>query len=129
MAEIIIETDRLVMRTQAEADFDIWMQHMNTPQVREYLGGLEEIHAVEAAFARSAACQAREGFSFWFVALKECGTLIGSCGLKHVDAEPAPEAIKGDVEIHHTTFAHRRAELRWMTTWIERIATGVIKRK
>ncbi|MEE9435011.1 MAG: GNAT family N-acetyltransferase [Sphingorhabdus sp.] len=99
MADIIIETERLILRTQAAADFDIYMQHINTPAVRRYLGGVEEAHEAEAAFARSAANQAREGFSFWFAALKETGTLIGICGLKRIDADAAPAEIKGDFEI------------------------------
>jgi len=99
MAEIIMETKRLVLRTQAETDFDIWMRDINSQRVKEYLGGIEEPHEAEAAFARAAASQAKEGFSFWFVTIKETGALIGCCGLKRLDAEPAPEAIKGEVEI------------------------------
>lgn len=99
MPDIIIETERLILRTLAAGDFDVWMKHMNTPAVREYLGGLEEAHDVEAAFARGEASQAKEGFSFWFVAKKECGKLIGICGLKRVDAQTAPEQMIGDMEI------------------------------
>ncbi len=99
MADIIIETPRLILRTQAEGDFEIWMQHMNTPKVREFLGGPEEAHDIEAAFARGAASQAREGFSFWFVTEKQTGTLLGCCGLKRLDAATAPEHVKGELEI------------------------------
>ena len=99
MPEIILETDRLVLRTIAEGDYSVWIKYMNVPEVREYLGGVEEPHEIEAAFARMEASQATQGFSFWFAALKSCGTLIGSCGLKRLDAETAPESIKGEIEI------------------------------
>ncbi len=99
MADIIIETDRLILRTQAETDFDVWMREINSQRVKEYLGGIEEPHETEAAFARAAASQAKEGFSFWFVALKETGELIGACGLKRLDADTAPNEIKGNIEI------------------------------
>ena len=54
MAEIIIETPRMILRTEAPGDLAIFLEHMNTPHVQEHLRGVKEPHEVEAAFARMA---------------------------------------------------------------------------
>jgi RimJ/RimL family protein N-acetyltransferase len=85
MAEIILETQRLILRTQAPGDQEQFLLHLNTPQVREHLCGPQEPHEIEAGFAKVAATRAQHGFGFMVVQHKESGDVIGNCGLKVID--------------------------------------------
>lgn len=97
MPEICIETARMILRTEAPGDLEIWAQHMNTEQVTDHLGGPRPLLKIEANFARNAACQAQHGFSFWIMQHKINGDVIGNCGLKRVDNEHA--SMQGELEI------------------------------
>ena len=99
MAEIVIETERLILRTEAPGDLAIWALHMNTPAVMDHLGGPRDLHKIEAAFAATAANRARHGFSFMMMQHKESGDLIGNCGLRRVDNPLAPAIMKDAFEI------------------------------
>ena len=97
MAELILETDRLILRTRDEADMPVWLEHLNTPAVMKHLGGPQDIVEIESAFARNAAWQAQHGHSFWIVQHKGNGDLIGMCGLKRFDNEHG--SMAGEFEI------------------------------
>jgi RimJ/RimL family protein N-acetyltransferase len=99
MAEIIIETDRLIMRTEAPGDQEIWAQHMDTPAVMDHLGGPRDVIKIEAAFAKTAANHAKHGFSFMMMQHKASGDLIGNCGLRYVDNPLVPDEMKDGFEI------------------------------
>ncbi len=99
MAETIITTPRLLLRTEADSDEDIWNAHINTPNIRKYLGGVETSENIRAAFDRVQESQTQNGFSFWFLEERSSGELLGCCGLKLVNAEHAPKEIHGMVEI------------------------------
>ncbi len=51
MPEIILETGRLILRTEAPGDLAFWLEHINIPLVLRHLGGPREPHAMEAARA------------------------------------------------------------------------------
>ena len=98
MPEIVLETERLVLRTMGgDDDIDLYMRTINTPAVMHHLGGPLERHQIAGKFARNAANYAREGISFLFLIEKETGELVGQAGLKRVDAEGAKNL--GDMEI------------------------------
>lgn len=99
MADIVAETDRLILRTEAEGDLDRWMQVMNTRAVRKHLGGVQEQHEVEAGFARKAAGIAKDGYGFWHLQTKADGVLIGQCGLGPIEVEAASPALRAGVQI------------------------------
>jgi RimJ/RimL family protein N-acetyltransferase len=99
MADIIIETPRLILRTEAAGDQEIWAQYMNTPIVMDHLGGPREQHKIEASFANMAAQRALHGFSFMLMQHKQSGDLIGNCGLRTVENPLAPAHIHGMMEI------------------------------
>jgi ribosomal-protein-alanine N-acetyltransferase len=91
---VILETPRLVLRTwtldDAEAAFAVY----SDPEVMRFLSGppardVEETRARLAA--RPIAQQERYGFCLWAVVEKATGTVIGSCGLKHLDDGPDVE--------------------------------------
>ena len=96
MAEIILETERMILRTEADGDLDSYLKHLNTAQVQEHLGGVKEPHEVEAKLAKTAAHFAEHGFGFMAMQHKENGDLLGYCGLKTVDNPLAP--MVGDFE-------------------------------
>ena len=97
MADIIIETERLLLCKPAEGDVTLHYRLLNSVRVREYLGGPEEFHQVEAQHAKAIASFAREGFGFMMVTEKYTGELVGNCGMKRVDDLAAPNV--GDHEI------------------------------
>jgi RimJ/RimL family protein N-acetyltransferase len=99
MANIIIETQRLILRTEAEGDIAAWAKHMNTPAVTEHLGGPRELFQIEASFAKTAAYQSQYGFGFMMIQHKQSGELIGNCGLKLVDNDYAPLPLLDQFEI------------------------------
>ena len=97
MADIISETDRLILRTIEEGDAARQDRLLNTPAVMARLGGVKELHEIEAKHAKAMAMYAREGFSFLFMVEKASGEMVGHCGIKRVDNPLAPNV--GDHEI------------------------------
>ncbi|MDQ0566555.1 GNAT family N-acetyltransferase [Erythrobacter citreus] len=97
MADIIAETDRLILRTIEEGDAARQDRLLNTPAVMARLGGVKELHEIEAKHAKAMAMYAREGFSFLFMIEKSSGEMVGHCGIKRVDNPLAPNV--GDHEI------------------------------
>jgi len=97
VADIIAETDRLILRTIEEADAALQYRVLNTPSVMARLGGVKELHEIEAKHAKAMAMYAREGFSFLFMIEKASGEMVGHCGIKRVDNPLAPNV--GDHEI------------------------------
>jgi RimJ/RimL family protein N-acetyltransferase len=97
VADIIAETDRLILRTIEEGDAIEQDRLLNTPSVMARLGGVKELHEIEAKHAKAMAMYAREGFSFLFMIEKASGEMVGHCGIKRVDNPLAPNV--GDHEI------------------------------
>ena len=97
MADIVIETERLVLRRIEEGDAALQHEVLNTPTVMEHLGGVKELHEIEAKHAKSIAWFARHGFGFMMMIEKETGDLVGHAGMKRVDNQNAPN--QGDYEI------------------------------
>ena len=83
MPEIVLETDRLVLRTIDESDAALQNDVLNTPTVMQHLGGVKELHEIEAKHAK--------------MVEKATGDLVGHAGMKRVDNPLAPNV--GDHEI------------------------------
>ena len=97
MADIIAETDRLILRTIEDGDAALQHRLLNTPAVMARLGGVRELHEIEAKHAKSRANYAQHGFSFLMMIEKATGELVGHCGIKRVDNPLARN--QGDHEI------------------------------
>lgn len=97
MGDLVLETERLVLRQIDENDVDDHDRLLNTPTVMEHLGGVMERHQIEARHAKGMAMFAKDGFSFLFVHEKSTGEMVAYCGIKWVDNPLAPN--KGDHEI------------------------------
>ncbi|HEY2444330.1 MAG TPA: GNAT family N-acetyltransferase [Rhizomicrobium sp.] len=91
----MIETSRLIVRPWRQADVAEFICVTNTPAVMEFLGGVQELDAIQASCARAFASQARDGFCFWIVERRADNALLGFCGLKFGNIAP----ITGEIEI------------------------------
>lgn len=119
MPDLVIETERLVLRTIDEGDAELQYRLLNTPSVMERLGGVKELHEIEAKHAKSQAGFAREGFGFMMRIEKATGDLVGHCGMKRVDNPLAPNI--GDHEIGWLV-----REDRWRYGYANEAMRGVI---
>ena len=97
MADIVAETERLILRTIEEGDAALQDRLLNTPTVMARLGGVKELHEIEAKHAKSRAQYRQEGFSFLMMIEKATGELVGHCGIKRVDNPLAKN--QGDHEV------------------------------
>ena len=99
MAETILETLRLVLRRWQEGDLEAWLTHLNTPQVRAYLGGVDTADKVAEKFAKLETGWDTEGFSFLAVDRRDDGAFVGTCGMARIKTECAPDPLRGAVQI------------------------------
>ncbi|MEO6920305.1 MAG: GNAT family N-acetyltransferase [Collimonas sp.] len=80
----VLETERLILRTLNGDDAEFYLQLINQPAWRQFIGdrGIRTVEAARAALLSGpVAAQERDGFSFYMTELKN-GTLpIGICGL------------------------------------------------
>ncbi|MEM1195029.1 MAG: GNAT family N-acetyltransferase [Pseudomonadota bacterium] len=95
--EIVLETERLALRAIADGDAVVQDRVLNTPAVMAHLGGVKELHEIEAKHTKSMALFKLRGFSFLMVIERTSGELVGHAGLKLVDHPCAPNV--GDHEI------------------------------
>lgn len=102
MAEVILETERLVLRREMPGDYEAWLEHLNTPQVTAFLGGPRTPEEVAAKFEKMARGWAEHGFSFMMVTLRESDAFVGTCGIGHIDTDAAPDELRGAVQIGWT---------------------------
>ncbi|HEY9091300.1 GNAT family N-acetyltransferase [Parasphingorhabdus sp.] len=97
MSDIVLETERLYLRNWRESDIEPFMEHLNTPKVMRWLGGLQTREKFLAAVERIKGYHRDFGHTFWIVERKSDGALLGFCGLKRVNA-PQPK-LTGAFEI------------------------------
>ena len=97
MAEIVAETERLVLRSWTLADRLEFARHLNTPAVTRFLGGVQSDEELAAAFERIEGYQRNSGHTFWAVERKADGAFLGFCGLKVANVPGA--AVDGEIEI------------------------------
>ena len=119
MPDIIAETGRLILRTIDEGDAQMQDRILNTPTVMARLGGVKELHEIEAKHARSMALYARERFSFLFMIEKETGEMVGHCGIKRVD-----NPLARNVDDHEIGWLVR--EDRWRRGYAEEAMRAVL---
>jgi RimJ/RimL family protein N-acetyltransferase len=97
MAETILETARLRLRTWGEADIAPFMAALNTPAVRRWLGDVGDEARYRDLFERMQACQVQHGCCFWIVERASDAALLGFCGL-HV-SQRSGTPVDGMTEI------------------------------
>jgi RimJ/RimL family protein N-acetyltransferase len=97
MAEVVAETDRLVLRTWDPGDPEEFERLVNTPAVMRWLGGVQSAEDHRAAFERLFTYQREFGHTLWIVERKADRAMLGFCGLKRVNAPGAPNP--GEFEV------------------------------
>ena len=97
MADVRIETDRLILRDWREEDWPRFFAGTNTPNVMRWLGGLLDEDGIAATRARVTGCAVANGFCFWVIERKSDGEILGFCGLKRADAPGS--SVTGAMEI------------------------------
>lgn len=102
MGDIVAETERLILRRELPGDLAVWLEHVNTPQVMAMVGGVQTAETVADGFARMAAADAAGEVSFYVLALKADGTLVGKGGLTRIDTACAPGELRGAVQVGWT---------------------------
>ena len=78
--DTILKTPRLVLRRFRESDFEDWFTHMNAPEVRHHLGGVDSRETCRERFDRQAASWSGETGGWLVIERKEDGALIGGAG-------------------------------------------------
>jgi RimJ/RimL family protein N-acetyltransferase len=101
MADIVLETERLVFRRERPGDLEVWLEHMNTAQVTEMVGGAQSPEKVAESFAKMAA-DADGPLAFYFLARKADGLLVGKAGLSRIETAVAPDELRGAVQVGWT---------------------------
>lgn len=96
---IIAQTERLILRIEQPGDQDIWLAHMNTPEVTGALGGPRARNDIAKNFAQIAKDWEEHGISLVMLERKLDGLLIGDCGIAFVDSTAAPQSLQGQPEI------------------------------
>lgn len=98
MADVVAETQRLILRDWDDEDEERFFAVMNTPAVMRYLGGVQTRQDWRAAFERIRGFTENYGHTFWIVEERTTRDLLGFCGLKRVNA-PGSGDLAGMPEI------------------------------
>jgi RimJ/RimL family protein N-acetyltransferase len=98
MAEVVAETERLLLRTWDDDDEFRFYDVMNTAAVMRWLGGPQPREEWSEGYQRLRKYQREFGFTFWIVERKRDREILGFCGLKRANA-PGGDSIAGEVEI------------------------------
>lgn len=98
----VIETERLVLRRERPGDLAVWLEHINTPEVTAFLGGVRSREQVAESFAKMAAAADTGLLTFYCLALKPTGALIGKCGLARIETPAAPAELQGAAQVGWT---------------------------
>jgi RimJ/RimL family protein N-acetyltransferase len=133
MTQVIAQTERLVLRTEADGDRAIWLAHMNRAEVLEHLGGVQTMEQIDASFDRMRQGWQNTGWPFLLIALKDEDLLIGKCGLAPIDTEAAPDGLRGEIQIGWTLrsdmwghgYAREAAQAMFNFAFLERNAEMV----
>ena len=99
MPELRLETARLTLRHARPDDIDVWLTHLNSPEVMARLGGVRSPDKVAAGFAKMLANEAEGELPFLVVMLNSSGAAIGKCGLARIGETGAPDALLGQAQI------------------------------
>ncbi len=91
---IVIETERLRLRTWEPDDFAQFVRLTNTPAGMQYLGGVAGPDVNQALYERIQLSQQQNGFCFWITERKADGAMLGICGFKRGTTDPVMGAME-----------------------------------
>lgn len=93
------ETERLVLRSWRDGDAGLFHEHLNTPAVTRYLGGVFDFEQIADLVERLQASERERGYTCWAVERREDGAFLGFCGIKLFNPAFVPDMLKGRVEV------------------------------
>jgi RimJ/RimL family protein N-acetyltransferase len=99
MAEIVAERERVILRRWLPGDVDLWLEHLNTPEVTAHLGGVRTPEEVVAKFEKMARGWEENGFSFLAVVRCDDGLFLGTAGIARIESDAAPVELKRAVQV------------------------------
>lgn len=91
MAEVLAETERLILRDWEDEDEVRFYEVMNREEVMRHLGGLQLPDEWRAAYSRVRGYGRDFGHTFWVVEDRNTGDILGFCGIKRVNSPGAGE--------------------------------------
>ena len=93
---MILETKRLILRKMTLKDTNDLLYIFSDPRVMQSFGGeLFDYRRMELWIRRNLAHQEKHGYGLFSVILKEEDTLVGDCGLEHMEVGGQPEVEIG----------------------------------
>lgn len=99
MADRVFTTGRLALRQWRDDDLALWLEHLNTPEVRRYIAGVQPRDKVARTFALMQGGWAQDGYAFLAIERLADGAFVGTCGINRVFDEPAPEPLRSGLQI------------------------------
>lgn len=82
---IILETERLILRTWCDDDFDIMLSINQNPHVMEFFPELQGPEKTASLLHGMREQQEKRGYSWYAVVVKQIDTIIGAVGLNYTD--------------------------------------------
>ncbi|MCJ8510618.1 GNAT family N-acetyltransferase [Rhizobium lemnae] len=116
---IILETERLVLRSWLERDRDLFREINADPKVMEFFPFRRNHAEADALFDRVNAMIKEDGLGFYAVELKETGEAMGFCGL-------APANMPGIFPSETIEIGWRLATRFWGNGYITEAAAALI---
>lgn len=116
---IILETDRLLLRSWVEADRNLFREINADPKVMEYFPFRRSHAEADALFERVNAMIKEDGLGFYAVELKAEGEAIGFCGL-------APAHMPGIFPLETIEIGWRLATRFWGNGYITEAARALL---
>lgn len=89
--DVVLETERLLLRRLRESDLDALAAIYADPAVTRFLGGPRTREDTHTRLGWMIAAADEQGFGLWATTLRRDGTLIGRCGILVQDVEGTPE--------------------------------------
>lgn len=85
MKKVILETERLILRTWDAADIQPYFDINQDPEVIQFLRGPLVMQEVQDYIAAVNDHQDKHGYTLWAAEIKETRQLIGYIGLNYID--------------------------------------------
>ena len=120
MSGVVIETERLVLRSWRAEDRAPFAAISADPRVMTTLGPVMDRAASDALLDRVEAAEAAHGYTFWALERKCDAALIGWCGVIRGDAGPVAGKAEIGWRLAHAAWGHgyaseaARATVDWL---------------